>query len=222
MRKTLTRWVSKRKEKCRPLQGEAPRGRGEKVLVGRQARWPVTSPQLLRQQPALSPAVSHTTPGERTFTEKGAGSPQPQVPSGSHRSGKSDACLPPGLPGEWHVWGSDLPFTLQSALRNVLGLPPVSCTWWAGGHVAKVSRTAGRRREGMRMAKAASGSCQRRRPAKFVPAKNIVNSPISRSHHVELVLPSTCLEELVSFVSVSWHLPVKHRYPNGTPAPTSD
>lgn len=61
--------------------------------MGRQARWPVPSAQLLRQQPMLSPAVSHTMPGERTFPEEGAGSPQPLGPQWEPPSWEV-GCLP--------------------------------------------------------------------------------------------------------------------------------
>lgn len=126
--------LSKRKGPCRLRQVGGFTGEGEKVLVGRGARWP-------------SRACSCEPPHARC---EDLGFLSPQVAKGSRLSGKSDACLQPGLPGEWHVWGADLSFTLQSALWNVLGLPPVSCTWWAGRHAARTSRTAGRGEEGTR------------------------------------------------------------------------
>lgn len=65
----------------------------------------------------------------------------------------------PGLPGEWHVWGAGLRVTLQSALRNVLGLPPVSCTWWTGRQVwGQGLQDSWEGWEGTRIAKAASGN----------------------------------------------------------------
>lgn len=42
----------------------------------------------------------------------------------------------------------------QAALWNVLGSALVSCTRWAGKHVARVSRTVGRGQEGSRLSKA--------------------------------------------------------------------
>lgn len=126
-----------------------------------------TGAELLQQQQLpIGPAVSPTTPGERACTEEASWFPRspghhwkPVLHTIPRPAGSPRHAYSPGLPGEWHVWGTDLCFTLQSALRNVLGLPPVSCTWWAGRHVARALRAAGRRREGMRMAKAASGSC---------------------------------------------------------------
>lgn len=138
--------LSKRKGPCRLRQVGGFTGEGEKVLVGRGARWP-------------SRACSCEPPHARC---EDLGFLSPQVAKGSRLSGKSDACLQPGLPGEWHVWGADLSFTLQSALWNVLGLPPVSCTWWAGRQACGQSLQdswEGRGRD--EKAKVASGDCNR-------------------------------------------------------------
>lgn len=126
----------------RGLQGGGERSSWRRRETGRS----VTSPQLSPQQLVIRPAVSHTMPGERTLTDELSWFPwspgrqgEPLLGTIPWPPGSQIHADSPGLPGEWHVWGTDLRFTLQSALRIVLGLPPVSCTWWAGRHGAGVS-----------------------------------------------------------------------------------
>ena len=119
----------------RGLQGGGERSSWRRRKSGRSA----TSPQLSPQPLAVRPAVSHARPGERTFTDELSWFPcsagrqgEPLLGTIPWPPGSQIRADSPGLPGEWHVWGTGLRFTLQSALRNVLGLPSVSCTWWAG------------------------------------------------------------------------------------------
>lgn len=181
----------------RAAVGRKLHGAGERSSWWRrETRWSTTSPQGLQQQLCISSAL-----GETTFTEEVSWLPQSPghqwesllstIPRPPGR--KKHACSP-GLPGEWHVWGTDLRFTLQSALRNVLGLPPVSCTWWAGRHVARVSRTAGRGRrvcEWQRQLLEAAIGKMKASKACLSSKENTVKSPVSRAHCVQLFISST-------------------------------
>lgn len=146
--------------------------------------WSVLGPHLLQEQLLVSPAMSHTVPGEGLDRGSILVSSVLRLPMGAPRHLGSQmrasawACQGNGMSGEL-TFGSPS----QSALRNVLGSLPVFGTWWAGRRVAGVSRTAGRGRKGMRMSVAARAAFGKMKASKACPSgKENSESPTTNSH----------------------------------------
>lgn len=92
-----------------------------------EARWSVLGPLCFLQLPT-SPAMSYTVPGEGPVQGQYLVSSGPRLPvraTSQHHAwapGESDTCLSLDLPGEWHVWGADLRFTLPVRAQECAGV----------------------------------------------------------------------------------------------------